>query len=144
MEDHFDRIFATDGSGSGGDSLDKKRRGDEGAGRGKGGDYQQYIRAQKFQGKKSGYIFQMGPHGLGYYFDHYQFSSSLTSLSEKDQQSDMVKKRKLDHLSTASSSSSFNVEKILEESEQNDIEILNPVTLTKVFHPFPSLPALTI
>jgi hypothetical protein len=143
MEDHFDRIFATD-SGSGNDSLEKKRQREGtregGSGRGKAEDYQQFIRANKFQGKKFGYIFQMGPHGLGYYFDQYQLSLS-SSLSEKEQKADMVKKRKLDHLSpaTSSSSSAMSVEKILEESEQNDIEILNPVTLTKVFPLPPSI-----
>ena len=157
MEDHFDRIFATDGGSHGSDSVNKRRYGEEegreGSGRGKGQDHQQFIRANSFHGRKLGYIFQRGPHGLGYYFDQYQLSSPSSSLSDKPQQEggDLNKKRKLDHQittagpATASSSTSLSVEKILEESEQNEIEILNPVTLTKVFltsspHPHSPLP----
>jgi hypothetical protein len=71
MEDHFDRMLATDGlvgRGAKGDGRSTAPARDSGAS-------QQYIRADKFQGRKDGYVFQMGPHGLGYYYDQYQRQS---------------------------------------------------------------------
>jgi hypothetical protein len=78
MEDHFDRMLATDGL------VGRGSKGSDGGGpvtSTSEGASQQYIRAEKFKGKKDGYVFQMGPHGLGYYYDQYQRQASPQAIA---------------------------------------------------------------
>lgn len=92
MNEHFDRILSTTltpptptltpGPSTLSSSSSSSHRGD------RNDDYHDhlsYIRASKFEGKKIGYKFHLGPHGLGYYYDKYQQQQDIDkSTSESN------------------------------------------------------------
>jgi hypothetical protein len=123
MDDHFDRMLAPDvGSSSS-----------------RSGSQLPFLKSAKFDGRKDGYAFKLGPNGLGYYHDPKQdpppvevdVMTILNSfLYDMWIQGDSRKRKLADISSTRLDKSA--IDRLLEEADNSDIEMLNAVTLKQV------------
>jgi len=95
------------------------------------GNAPSYIPASSYQGSRPGYVFQMNTQGVGYYLDPMQ--NSAPSIENEEPMGDS-KKRKLGDLSTDVKPpvDQNAIEKLLEESENVDIEMLTSDSLKKM------------
>mmetsp|Transcript_8935 Transcript_8935/g.13414 ORF Transcript_8935/g.13414 Transcript_8935/m.13414 type:complete len:632 (+) Transcript_8935:47-1942(+) len=117
MDDHFDRMLAADSADSTGSTS----------------VHSKFIKADKFSGSRRGYAFKMGPSGLGYYYDPVQGAV----LDEEQDEAKVSRKRKLDSLSgNAQAVDKSAIDKLLEDADQNEIEMLTPISLKQMLLTF--------
>ena len=93
------------------------------------GNAPSFLPSATYAGSRSGYIFQMNDQGVGYYLDPTQniVSSGDTEVISEN------KKRKLDDLSSEKQSTDQSaIEKLLEASEDIEIEMLTSESLKKL------------